>query len=418
MQVISIKKNYFQSQHELQIQQKQASEVINKIKSLNFDGSSYLGFDDIALNFGLNGVDKIIQFCNNLYSTNISKLIIWTSKTIELSIKAAMEFIFGQIDINKDKKIELIFINSSIPINKIEQLIQTFKNGIGDNVGFMFLNETGNSDYENEWISYITNIFEQHSNEFMVKNHMFYVGSKTNFSNLSKFKFASNNILFVSNDVHPEYSVLSEIGLLIMSLQGINIQKVIDGYVEASKNILNPDVYFNKALELALLINESVLKNKEDGFANIFVSYDLFLNNYFAWFANQFNNTTKQIKTISTSINFPRQIATYTQPLLSGKGNKFVTFGLIKQRFFDYQLSSNLENDDLIDRFQNLSINQIKDETYQTFVNYLSSFNNEVNSITIEIANNFEETLGQLISLLYWSRIFYCVLNSLNPFAN
>ncbi|WLP85882.1 hypothetical protein [Mycoplasma seminis] len=417
MALISIKPNYYQDAESLEKENQIANETISKIKALNFDGSSFLGFDDIALNFGINGIERIIEFCNKLYKRKTNTLIIWTSKYNELAIKACLEFIFGKSDFHKDKKIELVFINEQLPQDIVSNKINYYlRENEQENISLLFLDSLGYSDNQQKAISNFISKFNYHSSEFLIKKSIYFIGRKMIFGKVNNISIPRENTFFVSNDIHPQYALLSEIGLILLATQGINIEKVIAGYTEANKQILKSDIYFNVALKYALYLNENLKPNNASGFVNLNIAYDLFLNNLTAYASYTFSFISKANKISNTSALFPNEISSWAENILSGPNNKFITFWTLNQRFFDYQLSSNIENDDLIDQLKSYTMNQFKDKSYDVFLNYLNSFNDDVNSIELKIENNSEEALGELISLIYWSKIFYCVMNDINPF--
>ncbi|MHA3786045.1 hypothetical protein ACX1M3_01420 [Mycoplasma sp. Z463D] len=417
MSLISINPKYYQEKNTLNQEAKVASETIAKVKSLNFKGSSFLGFDDIALNFKINGIDRIVDFCNKLYRRKTNTLIIWGKKENEIAIRACLQFIFGASDYHQDKKIELVFINEQLPEHIVSKIINHYLNdNKQDNIALLFLDSLGYDDKQQDSIRNFISKFNYQSSEFLIKNSIYFIGRKNIFSTIDNISIPRENAFFVSNDIHSDYALLSEIGLVLLATQGVNIEKLIAGYTEASKNILNPDVYFNNALKIALYLVENDQMNQQGGFINQNIAYDLFLDKYVKFFASSLNKATLQQNILNTSTLFPNYIPWQSEDILSGLRNKFVIFWTLKQRFFDYQLSSNIENDDVIDELKSYTINQFNEKSYDVFLNYLTSFNDDVKAVEIAVENNSEEALGELISLCYWSKIFYSIINDFDPF--
>ncbi|MFV8468399.1 hypothetical protein ACNQ2K_01870 [Mycoplasma sp. VS292A] len=417
MPLISIKTKYYQEKNTQNQESQVANDIISKVKSLNFKGSSFLGFDDIALNFKINGIDRIVDFCNKLYRRKTNTLIIWCKKENQVAIDAALQFIFGASDYHKDNKIELVFINEQLPEHIVSKTINHYLNiNKQDNIALLFLDSLGYDDNQQAAVKNFISKFNYQSSEFLIKKSIYFIGRKNIFSTIDNISIPRENAFFVSNDIHSDYALLSEIGLILLATQGVNIEKVIAGYTDANKNILNPDVYFNNALKLALYLNENDTKNNPGGFINLNIAYDLFLDKYVHFYAQSLNKITLEESILSQAVLFPNDIPWQAEDILSGQRNKFILFWTLKQRFFDYQLSSNIENDDLIDQLKNYTINQFNEKSYDVFLNYLTSFNDDVNAIEIAIENNSEEALGELISLCYWTKIFYCIINDIDPF--
>ncbi|QCZ36591.1 hypothetical protein [Mycoplasma nasistruthionis] len=418
MNQIKIIKNYYQTQQQIANDINLSNTIIQKVQSLNFKGSSYLGFDDITLNFTINGYERIIQFCNLLYEKQINLLIIWTKPEIQKAIEASINFVLGLNDFDKSKKIRLVFVNESqndLLINR--QITKELNENNKETVGLLFLDSFGAEKAHLNSIKNFLSQFNRYASDFLIKKSIFYVGRSISYVDTLNLNVPRENCLFVSDDVHPQYSLLSEIGLVILALQGINVQKVIEGYAKASESLSEFDIYFNKALDLALILNNNFKNNEDSTFMNHLIAYDTSLNNFLGYFAYLFNKTTLAQNILNTNCSFPKQINTYAQNLLSGPIYTLASFWVVKNKSFDFQLSSNIENDDLIDQIKNYTVNQIKNSSYETFSTYLNSFNDTLNSFTVEINSNSEFALGQLINLLYWSRIYYCVINDIDPFA-
>ncbi|WP_223212255.1 hypothetical protein [Mycoplasmopsis canis] len=61
-------------------------------------------------------------------------------------------------------------------------------------------------------------------------------------------------------------------------------------------------------------------------------------------------------------------------------------------------------------------MNQIKNASLNAFNDYLLSFNEATDVLRIDFENQSEEVFGEFISILYWSKIFYGIINNINPF--
>ncbi|MGZ9756175.1 hypothetical protein [Mycoplasma sp. 4423] len=396
--------------------------IISKLKSLNFKGSQHLGFDDIAINYSVKGFNNIINFCNLLYKNNIKYLLVIASKQTQLMLQSALEFIFGKYDFYSDVKIKLIFINNEDTKVNIESKIYAYFHHCDiKHTGIMFLDVFDNiNKLKSKWlVELVLSKFNQHASEFFVQKLIYFIGKKEWFANLAKYNIPDSNILFVSSSVHNQFSFFSELYLVLLATQGVNLNKLIHGYKNISESIYANDSYFNKALGMFLhLVNFYNENNtKKDISLNIFVGYDDFLENLSKVFAYHFNMLTVRKKVFNDSCVFSRDISSIGQSILSNGLPKTLFYFVFKRKYFDYQLSSNIDFDDLLSNLSNFTLHAFKNTSLNSFNNYFISYIDDSKSVEIEIANNDEEALGELIGLLYWSKILYAIYYDLDLFT-
>ncbi|TDV23278.1 glucose-6-phosphate isomerase [Mycoplasmopsis mustelae] len=395
-------------------------ELLQKLKSLNFQGSENLGFDDIAINYSVKGFNDIIAQCDLLYKNNIEYLLVVSSKETELILKAAIKFIFGPNDFNADKKIKLIFINNEdTKINIQKKVHYYFQLSNISYMGVMFLDVfSDNNKEKNIWlVEHILSKFNQQASDFFIKRLIYYIGKKEWFSYLKKYNIPEKNILFVSSSVHNKYSFFSEICLVILATQGVNLTKLIHGYKSVSESLNSDEQYFNKALSLVLhLINFYELNTVDKTKLNLFVGYDSFLFELVSVFALHFNLITIKDKVFNDSCIFPENISSIGQPVLSNGLEKILFYFVFDRKYFDYRSSSNVDYDDLLSKFSSFTFDEFNKISLNAFDNYFVSYTDNSKSVRLEIQQNDEEALGELIGILYWAKILYCIYHDSNPF--
>ncbi|ADE19581.1 conserved hypothetical protein [Mycoplasma crocodyli MP145] len=104
--------------------------------------------------------------------------------------------------------------------------------------------------------------------------------------------------------------------------------------------------------------------------------------------------------------------------LIDGNKNKSIIYFVVDGEDIDYQPSSEV---DVVDGFYNLeinSLNKLKNDSYVVFRDYLSSFSANIKILEISLSDYSEETLGNLIALIYYLNIYYACLVGENPFIN
>ncbi|QGZ97845.1 hypothetical protein GE118_03475 [Mycoplasma sp. NEAQ87857] len=400
---IKLNKNYlFDSKEEKRYFAHFKQEVNNKLSKLAFNDAEFMNFEDIAYNFKLNGIHQIINFCNLFYELKIHTLIIFCSEEIKQSIQSCINFLLmNQINNKSELKIKLIFINQNTSINRFVDVLNSFNHKIG----LLYLDtlldlQSNKMYYYNQWI---INFLKQEK----ISYEQFYIGKD---NKLIHKLFNEKHILLVSEYFNQNYSIFSEVVLVILATQGINIKKIIDGYVAyTGKN--NRLKYLS--YELASFWSKYQINNKT---FNVFASCHHFLNDLSSLFAFLLNKSSLNEHLINTSINLPSDISSLGQYLLDGNHNKIITYLDIKRSYFDFQFSDNVLDDDMLDQWNISTINQYYKYTHEVFNTQLTSFNKDIKSISITCETNNEIYLGALVSIFYFAKIYYCLYNNLHPF--
>ncbi|WP_322901086.1 hypothetical protein [Mycoplasmopsis felis] len=394
--------------------------LLQKFKTLNFYGSENFSFDDIAINYSIKGIDKIIQFCNLLYKNKTENLIVLCSFETQQLIETSLDFIYGKLNNIENNKIKLFFINDSdsyqVMENKLNYYFFKTKN---NNLSILFLDifVKKNNQSKIKIIYKLIDKLHQKASDFLIKKSIYFIGKNNWYLNFKKFLMTKENILIISDSIHNEYHFFSEIILVLLATQGLNINKIINGYKQVSDSILNEDVYSN--LPLNIFLNFYKLVNNNDKLLlNLFLSYDTFLDSFAKLFTYELNKLTYNQNIINDCTYFPENITSTIQPILSFPYLKQIIYLDIKEKYFDYQPSSNIENDDAISHLNYFTLNSLKEISINNFNNYYQSYTESSYSFTLEIQRNTEEALGKLIGILYWTKIFYGIFFDINPFLN
>ncbi|UWV79216.1 hypothetical protein NW072_03980 [Mycoplasmopsis felis] len=161
-----------------------------------------------------------------------------------------------------------------------------------------------------------------------------------------------------------------------------------------------------------------LVNNNDKLLLNLFLSYDTFLDSFAKLFTYELNKLTYNQNIINDYTYFPENITSTIQPILSFPYLKQIIYLDIKEKYFDYQPSSNIENDDAISHLNYFTLNSLKEISINNFNNYYQSYTESSYSFTLEIQRNTEEALGKLIGILYWTKIFYGIFFDINPFLN
>ncbi|UUD36586.1 hypothetical protein NPA08_02035 [Mycoplasmopsis citelli] len=388
--------------------------ILKQINSLKFENSEYLSFSDIAENFHISGVEKIIKLVNYFYNKEYNSLVIFTNTQVELEFLAIKNFVLSAFDPYEEYKIKCIFINSSdvgsLLIEKLKYL-QSLKD---NKSAFIFTDYFGNSNQINNYFQITRSFLSKNIDEKILKNNLFYIG---------KFKLSLNdfytqlnekNIFFTADDIHDKFVAFSDLTLFLIATQGINIKKFVRGYCKILKRFIGNNWQTNDAFKFASFVHFGQFKTIT--FISNFKETEIFSK----LFAYEFNTINLGLNCWFDYLNFTDDCAFIAQCIINGNINN--TKALINFEIsypnYDFQFTSDINNIDNLSDFDLLTLNDIQKTSQKTLFNYSESMNPDIFWMNLQIENTKEESCAMVIAFLYWSKIFLSLINNQSPFKN
>ncbi len=161
-----------------------------------------------------------------------------------------------------------------------------------------------------------------------LKNHLIFITGKSGFLYEESTKLGVKTFS-VPKNIGGRFSVLTAVGLLPSALIGINIDELLAGAKEISRDFLNPD--FNKNLPFQLATSQFLAKKSQ----NVLMPYSAKLRNFTNWWAQLLAESTgKDAKGITP---IPAQGVTDQHSLLQlfidGPKDKLIIFIKISRDF-------------------------------------------------------------------------------------
>ncbi len=214
----------------------------------------------------------------------------------------------------------------------------------------------------------------------------------------------------IPKNVGGRFSVLSNVGLVPLSIIGVNIQELLEGAKEIKDSFFNKKEYFTEIFEKARFLVE----NKKRFNINILFSYSSSLEGFNKWYVQLWGeslgkvniNGTKQSLTPIGLIG-PVDQHSFLQLIIEGNRNKTVTFIKIEDYEDDTVIPSNTLDgfDDLnyIDnvKFQDL-IGKQADATIQSI--------KELNDIPYDVITIKKQNEKNIAKLMYTFQLLTSVV--------
>ena len=314
-----------------------------------------------------------------------------------LGARASIEFLNS---INKNKIYFLGFILDA------EYLKNTFEKLENKNIHVIVISKSGNT-IEIKATLQIVIEYMRKKYKSNLKDKFTAVTGSSGF--LNKFAKENNwNILSIPENVGGRYSVLTNVGLLPISLSGGNIKEILDGALELKNKFLN---YESACYDYAIMRN---LFYQSNLYVELFCSFSMRMTYFIEWIKQLFGESEgKANKGIfPSSCMFSTDLHSLGQFIQGGNKILFETIFTCKNNSYDINLENKGEP---ILKFN--SINDINKKILNSIVKAHNDDNIPVN--LIEFDKYSEKELGNLIfffELSCWiSSLFFNVNPSNQP---
>ena len=231
-------------------------------------------------------------------------------------------------------------------------------------------------------------------------------------SNLEKFAILNQLKLFnLPKNVGGRFSVLSVVGLVPLSLSGINIQKLLNGAKSIDKDFLNK----NSDIYKSLISKASFYAKNSDKYnINCIFSYSESLRYFNEWYIQLWGESLgkKQrnslLHTGLTPIGLigPTDQHSFLQLIIDGKRDKSVTFIKVKDFIIDLKIPDiKLKYMESLDNINNLQFSKLINMQADSIIESLES-KNDIPLDIIELSRMDADNIGKLI-------FYYEILTSL-----
>jgi len=317
----------------------QKNELFSKIK----EESNSIGYYHLPKQ----NIDNILEFSNN-FDENIENIVVLGIGGSSLGAKAIYEFLKPM----KTPIRKLFFFESTDPLN----IADTLKQLDISKTHFLVISKSGGTV---ETISIFKYIFAPNPN----KDSYTFITDEG--SNLDKFaKDLGSKIFYLPPNVGGRFSVLSVVGLLPLTLCGVDIKALLNGANKVSDAFFKEGILKDRLLDKALFY----AKNHDTYNINCIFAYSETLKYFTEWYVQLWGESLGKRQQYSndnvglTPIGLigPKDQHSFLQLIMEGKRDKSVTF--IKLEEFEYEMyipPISLKNLESLDTLNNVAFHDL-----------------------------------------------------------
>lgn len=287
-------------------------------------GSDYLGWIDLPTNYNKEEFARIKQAADKIKSDSEVLIVIGIGGSY-LGARAAIEMLshsfYNILPKEERKRPQILFAGNNISSNYVTHLLQLVE---GRDWSINVISKSGTTTEPAIAFRVFRAALEKKYGKEAARKRI-YATTDTSKGALKKLSNEEGYESFViPDDVGGRYSVLTAVGLLPIAAAGIDIDAMMQGAADASKEYANPNLAENEAYQYAAARNALYRKGKA---TEILVNYEPALHFVSEWWKQLFGESEgKDYKGIfPAAVDFSTDLHSMGQFIQEGNRNIFET---------------------------------------------------------------------------------------------
>ncbi len=245
------------------------------------------------------------------------------------------------------------------------------------------------------------------------KNRIFVTTDKVRGALKTLADQAGYETFVIPDNIGGRYSVLTAVGLLPISVAGINIDKLMKGALTAQKRFDNDNLESNPCYKYAVVRN---ILYKEDKNIEILADYEPKLHYFAEWWKQLYGESEgKDLKGIFPSdASLTTDLHSMGQYIQEGRRNLIETVLNVVNAEKNFEIKEDKENLDGLNYLVGKSLDYINKKAMEGTI--IAHVEGGVPNILINIKNLDEESIGELVYFFELACAMSGMLLGVNPF--
>lgn len=314
----------FFGQHELDYMAESVRTAHDMLHQQTGAGSDYLGWIDLPTAYDKEEFARIKQAAERIQSNSDALVVIGIGGSY-LGARSAIEMLghsfYNQLSKEKRGTPEIYYVGNSISSTYMAHLIELLQD---KDFSVNVISKSGTTTEPAIAFRIFRKLLEQKYGKEEAKQRI-YATTDRQKGALKQLADAEGYESFViPDDVGGRYSVLTAVGLLPIATAGIDIDQMMQGAADASREYANPDLKQNAAYQYAAIRNILYRKGKT---TEILVNYEPSLHYFSEWWKQLYGESEgKDHKGIyPASVDFSTDLHSMGQFIQEGSRNLFET---------------------------------------------------------------------------------------------
>ena len=400
----------FVSAKELSSMRDEALSALDLIKSKSGEGSDFLGWADLPVEYDREEFARIQAAAARIRST-CDVLIVLGIGGSYLGARAVIEFVTSPLYNSLKKETpDIYFSGNSISSTALAELLSLVE---GKDICLNVISKSGTTTETAVAFRIFRDLLYRKYGEEGARERIFVTTDRAR-GTLKQFADGCGFETFViPDDVGGRYSVLTAVGLLPVAAAGIDIEALMRGAADARRDCLCPDIEKNIALRYASFRQLLYRKGKK---VEILVGYEPYLLLFNEWWKQLFGESEGKdgIGLLPDSVIFSTDLHSLGQYIQEGERILFETVLWVKDSGQEVTIPEDEANIDGLNFLSGKSLSYVN--RHAMLGTLLAHHDGAVPNIVLELSDRSAYSLGYLIYFFEISCAISGYLSGVNPF--
>ncbi|MBP3891763.1 MAG: glucose-6-phosphate isomerase [Solobacterium sp.] len=387
--------------------QEKVSAIHKMIHEKTGAGNDYLGWVDWATTYDKEEFNRILEAAKRL-KEKAEVILVCGIGGSYLGARAAAEMIQG---LYPQSEHELIYVGNTFSSTYLKQVLDYVKD---KSVVLNVISKSGTTTETALAFRILKQFMEEKYGKEEARARILATTDKARGSLKALADAEGYETFVIPDDIGGRYSVITPVGLLPLALAGVDIQKIMDGYCQASEELNTDDLEKNPAYQYG--VTRRILQNQ--GYdVEMFVTYEMQLRTLAEWWKQLMGESEgKEDKGIlPASVNFSTDLHSMGQFIQEGKKVLFETILTVDKPSEDIIIPSDEENLDKMNYLAGKNLDWVNKMACEGTLAAHEEVGG-VPNILIHVEDMKEFSFGYLCYWFFIATAMTCYLLEINPF--
>ena len=382
------------------------AEIHDMIRNKTGAGNDFLGWVELPENYDKEEVQLMKETAAKLRE-KVDVLLVCGIGGSYLGARAAIEAING---LYSDDKVEIIYVGNTFSSNYIHQVAKYIED---KDFAINVISKSGTTTETSISFRIFKEMCEKKYGKEGARERIVATTDREKGA-LKKLATDEGYVTFVvPDDIGGRYSVLTAVGLFPIAMAGIDIDEMLKGAKDAMVKYDDANIETNDAYRYGVARQ---LLNKAGYSAEMFVTYELQLNNVAEWWKQLYGESEgKDLKGIfPAGVEFTTDLHSMGQYIQQGRRNLFETVLNVAKSKTDIKIETDEDNLDGLNYLVGKTLDYVNKKAMEATI--AAHVDGDVPNILITMEKLDEENLGQLIYFFELACAMSGKLLGVNPF--
>lgn len=376
-------------------------------------GNDFLGWIDLPQNYDKEEFSRIIKCAEKIKNDSDVLLVIGIGGSY-LGARAAIEMLnhsfYNVLPKEKRKTPQIIFVGNNISSTYMHDVIDLLE---GKDWSINVISKSGTTTEPAIAFRIFRKLLQE---KYGVEEARKRIYATTDRQKGALKTLADNEgyeTFVIPDDVGGRYSVLTAVGLLPIAASGIDIQQIMDGALEASKDLSKSELEENIAYQYAAIRN--ILYNKGKTI-EMLINYEPGLQYFAEWWKQLFGESEgKDQKGIyPSSANFSTDLHSLGQYVQEGRRDLFETVIKVESPRHDLVIESEENDLDGLNYLEGKTVDFVNNKAFEGTL--LAHTDGNVPNLVVRVPKMDPYTFGYLVYFFEKACAMSGYLLGVNPF--